>query len=230
MSERIILVVAAHPDDESLGCAGTIASHVERGDKVHVIFMSDGVTSRADTKVEEVRARKKAAKDACSILGVEKSPEFLGFPDNRMDTIALLDIVMTLEQVINKIKPEIIYTHHFGDLNIDHRITHQAVMTVCRPQPKSFVSEIYSFEVLSSTGWNSSRSENEFIPNVFIDIRKTWQKKIKALYCYNDELRDFPHTRSYKNIEALATYRGANVGIEYAEAFALERKVIKEIF
>jgi LmbE family N-acetylglucosaminyl deacetylase len=98
-------------------------------------------------------------------------------------------------------------------------------MTACRPQPKNFVSEIYSFEVLSSTGWGSSTVENTFIPNTFIDITKVWKKKMDALHCYNDEIRDFPHARSYKGVEVLAIYRGSSVGVGLAEAFQLERKI-----
>jgi LmbE family N-acetylglucosaminyl deacetylase len=225
MSKKI-LVVAAHPDDEVLGCSGTMARHASEGDEVYVVFMSDGVSSRTSIESNEVEARKQAAKDASNILGIVQPPRFLGFPDNRMDTVALLDIVQTLEQVINEIEPEVVYTHHSGDLNIDHKITHQAVMTACRPQPGFCVREIYSFEVLSSTEWNSPvKSINTFTPNVFIDLTGIWGQKIKALDCYKDELRDYPHARSYKNIEALAVFRGASVGLQYAEAFQLERKI-----
>ncbi|MBT6052731.1 MAG: PIG-L family deacetylase [Candidatus Scalindua sp.] len=222
MSKQI-LVVAAHPDDEVLGCAGTIARHVSDGDKVYVVFMSDGVTSRTGVESNEVEVRKQAAKDASNILGMVQSPRFLGFPDNRMDTVALLDIVQTLEQVINEIEPEVVYTHHSGDLNIDHKITHQAVMTACRPQPGFCVREIYSFEVLSSTEWSTN---NPFIPNYFVDISDILELKISAIKAYNSELRLFPHARSIESIEALVKYRGASVGVHAAEAFRLERKIV----
>jgi len=222
MSKQI-LVVVAHPDDEVLGCAGTIARHVSDGDKVYVVFMSDGVTSRTGVESNEVEVRKQAAKDASNILGMVQSPRFLGFPDNRMDTVALLDIVQTLEQVINEIEPEVVYTHHSGDLNIDHKITHQAVMTACRPQPGFCVREIYSFEVLSSTEWSTN---NPFIPNYFVDISDILELKISAIKAYNSELRLFPHARSIESIEALVKYRGASVGVHAAEAFRLERKIV----
>jgi|LWDU01.1.fsa_nt_gi N-acetylglucosamine malate deacetylase 1 len=222
MSKQI-LVVAAHPDDEVLGCAGTIARHVSDGDKVYVVFMSDGVTSRTGVESNEVEVRKQAAKDASNILGIVQPPRFLGFPDNRMDTVALLDIVQTLEQVINEIEPEVVYTHHSGDLNIDHKITHQAVMTACRPQPGFCVKEIYSFEVLSSTEWSTN---NPFIPNYFVDISDILELKISAIKAYNSELRLFPHARSIESIEALVKYRGASVGVHAAEAFRLERKIV----
>ena len=223
MSKQI-LVVAAHPDDEVLGCSGTMARHVSDGDKVYVVFMSDGVTSRTCVESNEVEVRKQAAKDASNILGIVQPPRFLGFPDNRMDTVALLDIVQTLEQVINEIEPEVVYTHHSGDLNIDHKITHQAVMTACRPQPGFFVQEIYSFEVLSSTEWSTN---NPFIPNYFVDISDTLELKISAIKAYNSELRTFPHARSIESIKALAKYRGASMGIRAAEAFKVERLISK---
>ena len=223
---KTILVIAAHPDDEVLGCGGTMARHVDEGDEVYVIFMADGVTSRSNKKVflDEINKRKQSALEACITLGAQQ-PQFLGLPDNQMDTCSILEITQKLENLINKIKPEIVYTHHNKDLNIDHQLTHQAVMTACRPQPKNFVSEIYSFEVLSSTGWGSSTVENTFIPNTFIDITKVWKKKMDALHCYNDEIRDFPHARSYKGVEVLAIYRGSSVGVGLAEAFQLERKI-----
>jgi len=221
-----VLVVAAHPDDEILGCGGTMIRHVDEGDEVHVVFMADGVTSRSskETLLDEINKRKKSAIEACKIVGTQK-PIFLGLLDNQMDTYSILKVTQKLESVINDIKPKIVYTHHNKDLNIDHQLTHQVVMTACRPQPDYFVSEIYRFEVPSSTGWNSSTTENIFIPNTFIDIGGVWEKKIDALRCYDSELRDFPHIRSYKGIEALAIYRGVSVGIEYAEAFNLERKI-----
>ena len=182
---KTILVIAAHPDDEVLGCGGTMASHVDDGDKVHVVFMSDGVTSRINVNDEEVKERKQAAINASNTLGVKNKPIFLGFSDNRMDAVVLLDIVQSLEEIIYEIKPEVIYTHHVGDLNIDHKVTHQAVMTACRPQPEFCVREIYSFEVLSSTEWSTN---NPFIPNYFVDISDTLELKISAIKAYNSEL------------------------------------------
>ena len=221
---KTILVVAAHPDDEVLGCGGVMARHVNNGDKVHVVFMSDGVTSRTGADSKEVDVRKQAAKEAGNLLGIEQPPRFLGFPDNRMDSIVLLEIVQALEQVIDEIEPEVVYTHHSGDLNIDHKITHQAVMTACRPQPGFCVRGIYSFEVLSSTEWSTN---NSFIPNYFVDISDTLELKISAIKAYCAELRTFPHARSIESIKALAKYRGASMGILAAEAFKVERLISK---
>jgi len=221
-----ILVVAAHPDDEVLGCGGTIARHVDEGDEVHVIFMADGVTSRNTLAEEDLRVRNKAAYESCEILGAQ-SPQFLGFPDNKMDTVALLDVVQELEKVMDKIQPSIIYTHHDADLNVDHRIAHQAVLTACRPQPENCVNEIYSFEVLSSTEWVSPSAKNTFIPNRFVDISKVIERKIKALNAYADEMRDYPHCRSLETVELLAKYRGSTMGMKAAESFKIERILVK---
>lgn len=218
-----VLVVAAHPDDEALGCGGTMAKHADAGDEVNVIFLADGVSARDSAKTEiELANRNSAASDACKMLGVNKAYT-LGFPDNRMDTIALLDIVKEVEKVIDEIRPEVIYTHHAGDLNIDHQIAQQAVMTACRPQPDFCVREIYRFEVLSSTEWSAPDATNVFIPNKFVDISDTIEKKLEALKCYQEEMRNFPHSRSLQSIEALAKYRGASVGKHAAEAFYVSR-------
>ncbi len=224
---KTILVVAAHPDDEVLGCSGTMARHASEGDEVYVVFMSDGVSSRTSIESNEVEARKQAAKDASNILGVVQSPRFLGFPDNRMDTVALLDIVQTLEQVINEIEPKVVYTHHSDDLNIDHKITHQAVMTACRPQTGFVVQAIYCFEVLSSTEWGSPSNNKQFNPNHFVDISNTFECKVEALSEYSMEMREYPHSRSIKSVEALAIHRGTSMGMKYAEAFVTERTLVR---
>jgi N-acetylglucosamine malate deacetylase 1 len=227
MKKRKVLVIAAHPDDEILGCGGSIAFHVNKGDEVSVVFMSDGVTSRKNKEVSlnEIDKRKRSALGACAILGAQE-PYFLDLPDNQMDTHSILEITQKLERVIDKIKPEIVYTHHGKDLNIDHQLTYLATMTACRPQPESFVYEIYSFEILSSTGWGSPTMENIFLPNVFIDITTVFEKKMEAIHYYRDELRPSPHARSYDGIESLAKYRGMSVGVKYSEAFQLQRKII----
>ncbi len=216
-----VLVVAAHPDDEVLGCGGTIARHIENGDKVSVVFMSDGVNSRANVKDNEEDERRECAKKASEILGAQP-PRFLNFPDNRMDSVALLDIVQSLEAVIEEIYPEVIYTHHIGDLNIDHQVTSQAVMTACRPLPNSCIREIYSFEVLSSTEWSNSY-DSTFRPNYFVDIESVKQKKLSALQAYQKEMRGYPHSRSIESVQALMSIRGSSVGLLAAEGFVLNR-------
>ena len=219
-----VLVVAAHPDDEVLGCGGTMARHVDAGDVVQCVFLADGVTSRSGTSRDEIDQRAGAANRVAEMLGT-KAPRFLGFADNRLDQTPLLDVVQSLDAVINDLHPETIYTHHGGDLNIDHRITHQAVMTACRPVPGTGVKAIYSFEILSSTEWASESMGRVFRANRFVDIEHYWERKRAALELYTHEMRAFPHSRSYEALEALAKFRGASVGLVAAEAFMVERIV-----
>lgn len=214
---KVVLVVAAHTDDEVLGCGGTIAKHVEEGHEVYVVFLADGLSSRPDVSIQDFAHRNAASEQAQEILGIKRSYK-LSFSDNRMDSVPILEIVLQLECIVQEVQPHIVYTHHVGDLNVDHQITSKAVMTACRPQPGFTVREIYSFEVLSSTEW-ASPYISPFVPTKFVDITATFDRKIKALRAYHLEMRDYPHARSYENVEALARYRGCSVGLKYAEVF-----------
>ena len=225
-TEKNILVIAAHPDDEVLGCGGTIARYTHKGCNVYVIFMTDGVSSRKESSNHnDIKDREESTIIASQILGF-KLVEVFGFPDNGMDKIPLLDIVKKLENVINEIKPTVVYTHHWGDLNIDHRITCEAVLTACRPYPGQIVKEIYGFEISSSTEWSSPSVENSFIPNNFVDISKTLNLKIKALRAYIQEMRNFPHSRSLEAISSLVKFRGATIGVNAAECFTVIRQSV----
>ena len=222
-----ILVVAAHPDDEILGCGGTILRHIEDKDRVHVIILSEGVTSRDESRDTEFRRAElsqlhQAAQKAAEFMGVEDIILF-DFPDNRMDGVTLLDVVKKIEKKINDFQPDTIYTHHAGDVNVDHKIAHKAVVTACRPLPDTSVKDIYFFETLSSTEWQIMSPNNIFCPNVFIDIENYIDKKIAALHYYESEMREYPHSRSYDAIKILAQQRGFTVGCHYAEAFMLGR-------
>lgn len=225
MSDKI-LVVVAHPDDETLGCGGTIAKHSHDGDEVNVVFLTHGIAARNDTTEADRKLRLSASQKAMAILGVKHIHQ-LDFPDNKMDSIPLLEIIQPLESIIAQFLPSTIYTHFAHDLNIDHQLTHQAVMTACRPQAGTSVRNIFSFEVLSSTEW-ASPSQPNFIPQYIIDINHYWDKKYQALQCYQEELRSFPHSRSNECIEALATLRGATHGFKKAEAFYVERMLIAD--
>jgi len=221
VKRKHVLVVAAHADDETLGCGGTIAKHVAQGDLVKVIFMTNGVSSRDDHSKTDENGRKSAMEQALKALGVQHYQCF-NFPDNQMDSIPLLKVIKAIEEVSNKFQPNIVYSHFAHDLNIDHCITHQAVMTACRPIKGSSVEKILSFEVLSSTEWQSP-STIGFQGQYIVDISQYWQQKEQALWCYQEELREFPHSRSLACIEALATLRGASHGVAKAEAFQVER-------
>ena len=216
-----ILVVAAHPDDEVLGCGGTMARHAKNGDKVHIVFMSNGVNSRGNVKYNEENERRECAIKASEILGAQ-TPKFFDFPDNMMDTVPLLEIVKELEVYIQELQPNIVYTHYKGDLNIDHQITYQAVMTACRPTPRNSITQIYLFEILSSTEWSISST---FSPVHFVDISEEFELKINALKMYKDEMKDFPNSRSIESVSALAVFRGGSMGINFSEAFSVERSI-----
>ena len=216
---KTILVISAHSDDEGLGCGGVIARHVAEGDNVHLLFMTDGVASRLESG--DGKNRLTYAQDVSKILKVDSFTN-LNFPDNQMDSIPLLGIVKEVENKITELQPEIIYTHHIGDLNIDHQITHKAVITACRPQPDFCVKEIYAFEVLSSTEWQTPGVES-FNPNVFVDITDYIDIKKQVLEVYSEEMRQPPHSRSIDNALRLNALRGNSVGVDYAEAFELIR-------
>jgi len=216
---KTILVIAAHSDDEALGCSGVIARHVAEGDNVHLLFMTDGVASRSGSGDGDNRLT--SAHSASKILRVTSFTN-LNFPDNQMDSIPLLSIVKEVENKISGLQPEIIYTHHTGDLNVDHQITHKAVVTACRPQPSFCVEEIYAFEVLSSTEWNTP-GVAAFSPNVFIDITDYIDIKKQVIEVYSEEMRQPPHSRSIDNALRLNALRGNSVGVDYAEAFELIR-------
>jgi LmbE family N-acetylglucosaminyl deacetylase len=225
-----ILVVAAHPDDEVLGCGGTIAKHSQKGDSVHVIILAEGVTSRdtqrnPEERKSELSALAKMADQASEILGAT-SLSLHNFPDNRMDSCDLLDIIKVIENAINKYNPDIIYTHHSCDVNIDHCRIHEAVVTACRPLPGSQIKTLLFFEVASSTEWQTPNSAPAFTPNWFVDISDTLSIKLKALETYQSEMRPWPHPRSIPGLEYLAKWRGSMIGVEAAEAFVLGRNII----
>jgi N-acetylglucosamine malate deacetylase 1 len=226
-----ILVVAAHPDDEVLGCGGAMATFAAQGAMVHVAFLADGVGSRGSAGAggglapEEELAlddRRAAARRAGEILAVS-SMSFDDLPDNRLDSVPLLDITQRVEALVAEHRPEMLMTHHAGDLNVDHRRVHQAVVTACRPQTGHPVQTLLTFEVPSSTEWQPPGSGEPFVPNWFIDIGATLQQKLDALDAYAAELRDWPHPRSRRGVEYLARWRGATVGCEAAEGFVLAR-------
>lgn len=222
-----ILVIAAHPDDEVLGCGGTIAKLAKQGNDVHVLILGEGVTSRDDKRnragrVEDIQQLKRQAEKAHRLLGIKKT--FLyDFPDNRFDTVSLLDIVKTIEKVKKGTMPEIVFTHHRGDLNIDHQITFKAVLTAFRPVKGERVRGIYSFEVPSSTEWNAPSLSDYFMPNYFSDISKTLAQKIRAVKEYKSEIRAFPHPRSVESVQVYAKRWGIQVGLSAAEAFEIVR-------
>jgi len=224
-----VLVVAAHPDDEVLGCGGTIARHAEAGDQVQVLIVAEGATSRLQQRdpgqaSDELSALAQAAQNAGAILGAA-GVELLDFPDNRLDSLDRLDLIKRIEARMERHQPQVVYVHHAGDVNVDHRRLHEAVITACRPTPGQPVRRLLSFEVASSTEWQPPGSAPAFQPNWFVDITSQWPSKREALAAYASEMRVWPHARSIEALEHLARWRGAQVGVEAAEAFCLLRQL-----
>lgn len=210
-----ILIVAAHPDDEVLGCFATVAKYIKNGYEAYTLILGEGKTSRDASCKEEIAILHEEIKKANEAIGIKKV--FIeSFPDNRFDSVALLDIIKVVNKVKQEIKPSIIFTHYENDLNIDHQITNRAVLTATRPMEDESVKEIYAFEVLSSTEWNYPLS---FSPDVFVDVKETIKLKKEAMNYYKSELREYPHPRSLEGIELNAKQRGMSVGLEYVEAF-----------
>lgn len=223
-----ILVIAAHPDDEILGCGGTMARLAHEGHDIFIAIFGEGITSRyhspeqADRSAVETLHR--TSHEAAVTIGARDLFVY-HLPDNRFDTVPLLDIVKIVEELMDRLKPQVIYTQHGGDLNIDHQVLHRAVLTATRPVPGQMVRDIYAFEVASSTEWAFQQFEPHFRPNTFVDISDTLEIKIEALTKYKSEIRVFPHPRSPEALRSIARHWGSVVGCEAAEAFELIRAI-----
>jgi N-acetylglucosamine malate deacetylase 1 len=221
---RSVLAVAAHPDDEVLLAGATLARHAAAGDEVHLLILGEGAASRSRTRTRgvgrDISRLGTSARKAARILGA-RAVELEALPDNRFDSVSLLEIVRLVEARVAALAPSIVYTHHPGDLNIDHRLAAEAVLTACRPLPGSPVEEVLAGEVLSSTGWRGS--DSAFRPSLWVDVSGSMPAKLEALRAYATELRPFPHARSLEAVEALARFRGAEAGFAAAEAFEVLR-------
>ena len=221
---KTVLVVCAHPDDETLGCGGAIARHVAEGDKVLAMMFTTGLRSRGGVTDEGIARRHCHATDAAKTLGFTWYARY-DFPDNRMDSIDLLDVVQDVEEAIDTLQPELVYTHHGGDLNIDHRQVHDATMTAIRRLPEQIVCEVRCMEVPSSTEF----SKTPFIPNLWIALTEDQAaRKHMALSCYTDELRQWPHPRCHEAIGYLELRRAVEGGVgPLAEAFnVISRRIL----
>lgn len=219
------LVVCSHADDETLGCGGTIRKLADQGEEILVLVLSESVSSRyypepvpEGVEIESLEQLNRA----CKILGADFTG--YGFPDNRFDTVPLLEIVKAIETEMKDFNPDRIITHHPADVNIDHRTTFQAVMIATRPVNGCPVKDIWAFASASSTEWAFGQTST-FKPNLFVDITDTIVTKHRAMQCYETEIRGAPHPRSYGILEATAKYWGSHVGVHYAEAFEIVRSV-----
>ena len=214
-----VLIIAPHPDDEVLGCGGTIAKHSENGDEIHLIIATRGYTP--DWSEEFLENRKIEIKESNKILGIKKT-YFLNHPTVKLDTIPQKELNDSIVKIVDKIKPDIAYIPFKGDLNKDHRLLFEASLVALRPLNHK-VKKVLSYEILSETEWG--QEIEIFKPNVYVDITKTFNKKIEAMNAYKSELRKYPHPRSVEALEALAIKRGSEIGVKYAESFYLIREI-----
>jgi len=216
-----ILITCAHPDDETLGLGGTIKLHTLQGNKVFVLIFADGESGRT-TSSNRIKQRKSQAEEARTILGINEI-KFLDYPDQRLDTIPVLELSKQIELQIKKWKPTVVYTHFWGDVNQDHKRVFEATLIATRPIPKSRVDRFICFETPSSTEWGYQNVK----PNLFVDIQKVLDKKLKAFRKYKNEVMKYPHPRSEKAIIDKSRYWGTTVGIKHAEAFYVLRELIR---
>ena len=219
-----VLIVVAHSDDESISMAGTIVKHVSKGDKVVVVSMTDGIGSRDTSNIEDIEHREISADAASQVLGFEWGDRH-NFNDNAMDGYPLIEIVKAIEKSKQKYEPTMVYTHSGADLNVDHRVVANAVLTAFRPHPNERCKELRLFEVASATDFGNPSVTGLFSPNLFSNISNEWPLKARALEAYNAEMRDYPHSRSIEGIKNLAKIRGNQVGYDLAEAFEVIRKL-----
>lgn len=223
-----VLVIAAHPDDEVLGCGGTIARLAAEGERVSIFILANGLTSRpgfdAARDAEKLRVHHDRARRAGALLGAHEVT-LGGFPDQKLDTLPLLDVTQAIEREIERVQPEIVFTQHGGDLNQDHVITFRATLTATRPMAGRPVKRVYAYEVASSTEWAFGQFKPRFQPSVFFDIAAHLEAKIAAMQIYESETRAFPHPRSPEALRAIAMKWGSTVGVNAAEAFACVRHI-----
>jgi LmbE family N-acetylglucosaminyl deacetylase len=231
LKNKKIMIVVAHPDDELLGLGATMHRLIHEANiKTHVIILGEGITSRSEARdVEkwrkELKIHKSNIKKAQQSIGYH-TVSIYDFPDNRFDTVSLLDIIKVIEKEKKLFKPDVIFTHHGGDLNIDHQLTFEAVITSCRPMESEIVKTIITFETPSGTEWRASSDPRQFIPNLYFQISiKDLESKIKGMESYEFEKRNYPHPRSPEALRIYAQKNGINVGVSYAEAFCLIRHI-----
>lgn len=218
-----ILIIAPHPDDEVLGCGGTIAKHSENGDEVYLCIVTKGYPP--DWSKEFIKNERAEIGKASKILGIKKT-FFLDFPAAKLDTVPEKELNEGLSMCLNKVKPQMVYIPHRGDINKDHYLIFKAATVVTRPKPESSIKKVLSYEVLSETEWGVPQLKKDiFVPNVYIDISETLKDKLKAMSCYKNELKQYPHPRSLEAITVLAKKRGIEVGLEAAEAFIVIREI-----
>jgi LmbE family N-acetylglucosaminyl deacetylase len=221
---KTVLVIAAHPDDEVLGLGGTVARHGLLGDRVIVGLIAD--VGKVRYEQETIDLVREYTRKSATILGIE-SLHFGGFPDQALELLPLIEITQWIESLIADTQPEVIYTHHKGDINNDHLLVHKATLTATRPYNAASVKRILTFETPSASEWSGPYPENLFAPNVFVDITATLERKLEAMAAYHTETRAFPHPRSLESLQARAAFWGSQIGVQAAEPFFMVREILK---
>lgn len=224
-NKKNVLVVVAHTDDESFGCGGFIKKLNLQKFKIYAVSFTNGVSARKDVGKKEIANRIKSANKAAKILGFNWIENF-NYQDNELDKISTLSLVKKIEIIKKKIKPSIVITHNYTDLNVDHRKIFEATLTAFRPEPNSTVKKIITFEVPSSTDFRMLKKNDNFIPNLFIDIDKYIKCKINAIKSYKGEVKKKPHSRSIEGVKNLSKIRGNQCGVNYAEAYEVIREIV----
>lgn len=217
-----IIVIAPHPDDEVLGCGGTIKKLSSQNMKVFVLIVTRGKKELyPEEKILNVRQEALAAH---KLLGVTET-RFLDFPAPELDLISVSQLSSAIEKIIRELKADTIYLPHHGDIHHDHKAVFNAGLVASRPVNNNPVKRVYSYETLSETEWAAPTGDQVFIPNRFVNITNTFPLKLKAMKCFKSQLKEFPNSRSLKTIEALANFRGSTVGFTHAEAFMIIRVI-----
>ena len=219
MNKNKILVIAAHPDDEVLGCGGTIALHARAGASVTTVIVCEGESLRYG---REGVGQRSDIERVAKILGIQDS-RLLGFSDQRLDTVPLTEVITPLEEVVRKFQPNLVYCQYGGDVNRDHELLFKALLVATRPTEKC-IQAIYTFDTASSTEWAFPRT---FVPDTWVDISSTLEVKLEAIACYRSELREYPHPRSLDALRYKAKAWGSQVCLDAAEVFMTVRSVFR---
>lgn len=217
-----ILVIAPHPDDETLGCGGIISRYCDEGAETFVC-----VVSNHDEPIYTARHRettKREAREAHSLMGV-KETIFLDYAAVTLKDLPVYELNGAINKVVRDISPDAVYIPHAGDVHIDHQLVAQASMVAVRPLSGCTVKEVFAYETLSETEWNAPRAEYAFMPNCFINITGFLEKKLQAMACFTSQVYDPPHPRSLHALESLAKLRGSTISVDAAEAFVMLRSV-----
>jgi N-acetylglucosamine malate deacetylase 1 len=217
---QIVLVIAVHPDDETLGCGGTLLKHKNQGDTVHWLICSE-----TNPKNNFYQVREEEIKQVAHMYAFE-SVHNLRLKTMQVDEYSMSELIGKISNVINEIKPNIIYMPFKGDVHSDHRKIFEATYSCTKSFRYPFIKKIYMMEVLSETEFAPSLSEESFIPNVFVDISHFMDQKIAIMNVFKSEIAEHPFPRSERNLKALATLRGATSGCEYAESFVLLKEIL----